>query len=601
MPGKAGGVPMSPDVIEPLSRAMRGFGESLGKSAGVIEKRIKDILEEDKKRKEKLEEAAEAERILNNHYNVKDEFIRVSEGFRERTDYENFDRDGAKEEDRIRAQFGKELRTPREKLAFAQSFGSMSSSLRETLFNKKAQIITVNAVAAWNRTYNESIDNYIATDDPNAKENIMYNLELESGVLVDRGIIRPGDRDAAINKFKSLADEVAVRKAGLIDPLKAYGLLMDSSQLTNIDPIRRTQLTEHMESRVRMEGSRLDKLNTAIQRENQANALDDFALGRLDMDGLMKYRARDAETGQPGLSDAFFSSILEKVKRGTDSPTDNDVFNRLYTKDGLTLDDVEAEADSLSTRDERTLMRRVVSEAKEEERESRFYRRQEEAEERRAISEDKRIAKERRAAWARIARSSLVKSMNEQGMDAKEGTEVLKAFQGYVDDPSIAPEDLPDMVIKLMESKKGGVIKWFKGLYSTITGGESAKPELAQSYDLRPDKTRKGPGFLGELKRPGGGVSTEISIGVNIDGKETLIPTLVPTLSKSEIDYLLGGGEPTKVIIDKAVSHARKRMGEGKSPFKESEVRPTRKSLDDIFGGRKEQLAPPVKKPPSPM
>ena len=513
MPGKAGGVPMSPDVIEPLSKAMRGFGESLGKSAGVIEKRIKDILEEDKKRKDKLEEAAEAERILNNHYNVKDEFIRVSEGFRERTDYENFDRDGAKEEDRIRAQFGKELRTPREKLAFAQSFGSMSSSLRETLFNKKAQIITVNAVAAWNRTYNESIDNYIATDDPNAKENIMYNLELESGVLVDRGIIRPGDRDAAINKFKSLADEVAIRKAGLIDPLRAYGLLMDSSKLINIDPIRRTQLTEHMESRVRMEGSRLDKLNTAIQRENQANALDDFALGRLDMDGLMKYRARDAETGQPGLSDAFFSSILEKVKKGRDVVTDPNVFNRLYTNMDLTLEDVEKEADALSVGDQKTLMRRVVSEAKEEERESRFYRRQEEAEERRAISEDKRITKERRAAWARIARSSLVKSMNEQGMDAKEGTEVLKAFQGYVDDPSIAPEELPDMVIKLMESKKGGVIKWFKGLYSTIAG-ESAKPE----------------------------------------------------------------GTP-------AVPKAK--------------GTPQRKSLDDIFGGK--QVAPPVKKPPSPM
>lgn len=78
---------------------------------------------------------------------------------------------------------------------------------------------------------------------------------------------------------------------------------------------------------------------------------------------------------------------------------------------------------------------------------------------------------------------------------------------------------------------------------------------------------KKGLGYLGTLKRPGGGVSTEISIGVNIDGKETEIPSLVPTLTKQEINYLLGGGKPTKDIVSKAVAHARTRMASGKSPF----------------------------------
>ena len=69
------------------------------------------------------------------------------------------------------------------------------------------------------------------------------------------------------------------------------------------------------------------------------------------------------------------------------------------------------------------------------------------------------------------------------------------------------------------------------------------------------------------MKRPDGKVSTEISIGVNINGKETEIPTLVPTLTKDEIDYLLKGGKPTKEIVDKAVKHAKKRMSQGLSPF----------------------------------
>lgn len=89
-----------------------------------------------------------------------------------------------------------------------------------------------------------------------------------------------------------------------------------------------------------------------------------------------------------------------------------------------------------------------------------------------------------------------------------------------------------------------------------------------KSFGNRADGTPKGSGFLGVLKRPDGGVSTEISVGVNLDGKEIEIPTLVPTLSKEEVDYLLGGGKPTKTIIDKAVSHAISRMKNGLSPFK---------------------------------
>ena len=88
-------------------------------------------------------------------------------------------------------------------------------------------------------------------------------------------------------------------------------------------------------------------------------------------------------------------------------------------------------------------------------------------------------------------------------------------------------------------------------------------------YGLRKDGTKKSSGWKGELKRPDGGVSTELSIGVNLDGKEMEIPSIVPTSTKDELDYLLNGGQMTKEIADKAVEHAIKRMKEGKSPFKD--------------------------------
>jgi len=89
-------------------------------------------------------------------------------------------------------------------------------------------------------------------------------------------------------------------------------------------------------------------------------------------------------------------------------------------------------------------------------------------------------------------------------------------------------------------------------------------------YGTRPDGTYKGQGFLGPLERPGGGVMTEYSVGVSLDGKEMDIPTLVPTLSKAEIDTLLNlpdGKLPPKAIIKKAVEHAKMRLKEGKSVF----------------------------------
>lgn len=107
-------------------------------------------------------------------------------------------------------------------------------------------------------------------------------------------------------------------------------------------------------------------------------------------------------------------------------------------------------------------------------------------------------------------------------------------------------------------------------------GTESSQQDIgAEDFGLRRDGTKKGNGFLGPLKRPDGSVSSEISIGINIDGKEQDIPLLVPGLTKQEQDFLLNYDPQseefkTKLpdsIVKKAVSHARKRLALGKSVF----------------------------------
>lgn len=83
-------------------------------------------------------------------------------------------------------------------------------------------------------------------------------------------------------------------------------------------------------------------------------------------------------------------------------------------------------------------------------------------------------------------------------------------------------------------------------------------------------------GFLGPLIRPdGSGLSSEISIGVTINGKQLEIPTIVPTLTSDELKFLLtqdyhGGFKMPQGIVQKAVEFAKQRLAEGKALFAQS-------------------------------
>lgn len=111
---------------------------------------------------------------------------------------------------------------------------------------------------------------------------------------------------------------------------------------------------------------------------------------------------------------------------------------------------------------------------------------------------------------------------------------------------------------------------------SILYANQNSDPEQMDDSMYRPDGSVKSmKGYLGAMERPDGTVSTEISAGFEIDGKEMDIPLMVPGLTKEEIDYLLTAdiqGEDffknmPDSIPDKAIEHAKKRMKEGKSVF----------------------------------
>lgn len=117
---------------------------------------------------------------------------------------------------------------------------------------------------------------------------------------------------------------------------------------------------------------------------------------------------------------------------------------------------------------------------------------------------------------------------------------------------------------------------------------ESVQPD----YGFRNDGTKKGKGWLGEIKLPNGGVATEYSIGVNLGEGEMEIPTLVPTLTEEEValmrdDIIPNNKRVPQEILDKAVAHARQMLAEGKSVWsdapQETEPAPASKSESKPF------------------
>lgn len=97
-------------------------------------------------------------------------------------------------------------------------------------------------------------------------------------------------------------------------------------------------------------------------------------------------------------------------------------------------------------------------------------------------------------------------------------------------------------------------------------------------WPKRKDGTDKGDGYLGVLQRPDGGVSSEISISteLKVDGKNIDFPTLVPTLSQSQLDWLMTHGTNERVprdIVLTAEAYARQRLAEGRSVWADDQDR----------------------------
>jgi len=115
-------------------------------------------------------------------------------------------------------------------------------------------------------------------------------------------------------------------------------------------------------------------------------------------------------------------------------------------------------------------------------------------------------------------------------------------------------------------------------LFDNFMASMKRKPIVLQpirnNYGKRPDGSDKGEGWLGPIDLGNGNVATEYtnqSQSVLVDGKQIDFPTLIPTLTKDELEemrkIMAAGKDVPGPIMQKAVDHALKQLAEGKSVF----------------------------------
>tara|TARA_R110000787_G_scaffold78497_1_gene171745 strand:- start:1178 stop:1516 length:339 start_codon:yes stop_codon:yes gene_type:complete len=112
---------------------------------------------------------------------------------------------------------------------------------------------------------------------------------------------------------------------------------------------------------------------------------------------------------------------------------------------------------------------------------------------------------------------------------------------------------------------------------------------MEKDYGTRhnPSDGKKYTGWKGVHTNKKGQKVTEHSMGFGMDGKEVEIPMIVPSTTKQELDIILNGKKVTPAMIKKATDHAKMRIKQGKSPFKNADDENSMMTNPNIIGTRR--------------
>ena len=162
--------------------------------------------------------------------------------------------------------------------------------------------------------------------------------------------------------------------------------------------------------------------------------------------------------------------------------------------------------------------------------------------------------------------------------DKRRQARLPKAKGGVVTDVPQVPEEPDERIDKMTgrpyDEQAGAAFTDQEDRAGLTRRLALAKGGLPKDMYRRDGSIKSAQGFLGPVENlETGKTMTELSIDLEMDGKNVQIPTMVPTLTAEEIKTLQSQNwegrakELPRSIVRKAVDHARKRMDAGLNPF----------------------------------
>lgn len=286
LPGKSGLVPVSPGMAAKPFEALSQAGENverLGLHAANVFGRINE--------QERI--ASDALQALELEINLKKETEKIAESFRDRIDYENFDKDVDNQILSLKERLSPKEPSQALNLAFEKSFNQQAFHLNSTIKAKKYDVMNQRGKIAFGAILDQAYQDYSDTNDPVKREIIKNQLEIQGEILRGKHAIDPLWIDQKLSAFEKDAKKVAsdladvkADKAIMANPGQAYINLQDSKYLPDLLPKQRQDKIEKANAAFKVFQNEQEK--KAKEQEVLAHDNEEKEIGNLFLAGNYK-------------------------------------------------------------------------------------------------------------------------------------------------------------------------------------------------------------------------------------------------------------------------------------------------------------------------
>lgn len=189
---------LDPEAATRSTRASISLGKDIAEASligGYAAKRVNEA-----------ERAVKAQKLENDLVN---DFKDAAATYKDRTDYEKFEDDAARQMEEIRAKRVEEIGDDKKLTqAFNLAFDNYSRGFQRTVRAKRAEVIAQKGLGEYAKSYDTALHDYASEMDADNRESIKALIKIKALTLAKFGIMTPVQAEASIQQFDDQADSV---------------------------------------------------------------------------------------------------------------------------------------------------------------------------------------------------------------------------------------------------------------------------------------------------------------------------------------------------------------------------------------------------------